>query len=104
MTLLLLWGHGVAALCFALLAGWQAEHWRDRVARAVAIACAAMAVWGGVTAWVGPAAPAAQLAESARNLAWLVFLHALLRRGGHALGRGARRRGVIGEGRDGRGQ
>lgn len=82
MTLLLLWGHGVAALCFALLAGWQAEHWRDRVARAVAIACAAMAVWGGVTAWVGPAAPAAQLAESARNLAWLVFLHALLRRGG----------------------
>ncbi|MEP6784385.1 MAG: XrtA/PEP-CTERM system histidine kinase PrsK [Sphingomonadales bacterium] len=82
MTQLLFWGHAIAALFFAALAAWQVDHWRDRVARAVAIACAAMAVWSGVTAWVGPAAPAAQLAESARNLAWLVFLHALLRRGG----------------------
>ncbi|MES2288856.1 MAG: XrtA/PEP-CTERM system histidine kinase PrsK [Pseudomonadota bacterium] len=82
MSALLLWGHVLAALLFAVLATWQVDHWRDRVARVVAVACVAMAVWAGVTAWVGPAAPAAQLGESARNLAWLVFLHALLRRGG----------------------
>lgn len=82
MILLLLWGHAIAALLFAVLAGWQVDRFRDPVARAVLTACAVMAVWAGITAWVGPAAPAAQLGESARNLAWLIFLHALLRRGG----------------------
>jgi putative PEP-CTERM system histidine kinase len=82
MSGLFVWSHALASVAFAILAAWQADRWRDRASRAVIVACLAMALWTGVTAVNGVAAPASQLAESVRNFAWLSFLYALLRRGG----------------------
>ncbi len=83
MTLLALaWSHALAALLFLAVAAWQLRRWRDRAARAVILACALTAVWAAATASLGVSAPASQVTESIRNLAWLSFLFALLRRGG----------------------
>ena len=84
MTALLAWPHAIAAVLFAALAVWQSVQWRDRAARALIAACAAMAAWALSTAAAGVEAPATQLAESIRNFAWLIFLHILLQRGGIA--------------------
>jgi len=78
----LVWSHALAALLFMAVATWQLRSWRDRAARAVILACALTAVWAAATSSLGLASPASQLAESIRNLAWLSFLFALLRRGG----------------------
>ena len=77
-----IWSHSLAALLFAGVGLWQAQHWQNRAARAVIVACMSMAVWAGTVAVTDVSAPIAQLGESMRNLAWLSFLYALLRRGG----------------------
>ena len=82
MSGVFVWSHALAAALFAAFAAWQRVSWRDRASRALIAACLAMALWTGVTAALGVAAPASQLAESIRNFAWLSFLYALLRRGG----------------------
>ncbi len=76
--------HTLAALLFVGLASWQADRWRDRAARAMICGCVAVALWATMVACLGVASPAAQLTESLRNLAWLSFLHILMRRGGSA--------------------
>jgi len=78
----LVWSHALAALLFMAVAAWQLPSWRDRAARAVILACALTAIWAAATSLLGLASPASQLTESIRNLAWLSFLFALLRRGG----------------------
>jgi putative PEP-CTERM system histidine kinase len=82
MLLLGAWAHWLATLLFAALAVSQVRNWRDRAGRALLIACIAMAAWTALASFRGVDAPVAQLAESARNFAWLVFLHILLQRGG----------------------
>lgn len=81
-ALALAWSHALAAVLFMGVAVWQAKHWRDRAARAVIVACALTGLWAAVTASAGVEAPVSQFAESVRNLAWLSFLYALLRRAG----------------------
>ena len=76
------WSHALAALLFMAVAAWQLGRWRDRAARAVILACALTAIWAAATSTLGVDAPASQVTESIRNLAWLSFLFALLRRGG----------------------
>ena len=73
------WCDALAALVFAGVGVWQGRRWRNAGARALAIACLAMALW--LTA-AATSAPAAGFAESVRNLAWLSFLYALLLRTG----------------------
>ncbi len=83
MTLLALaWSHVLAALLFMAVAACQLPRWRDRAARAVILACALTALWAAATSSLGVDAAASQLTESIRNLGWLSFLFALLRRGG----------------------
>ena len=81
-ALALAWSHALAAVLFMGVAVWQAKQWRDRAARTVIIACALTGVWAAVTASAGVETPSSQFTESIRNLAWLSFLYALLRRAG----------------------
>jgi putative PEP-CTERM system histidine kinase len=78
---LLLWTHALAALLFA---GLAVLAWRDRAAgrprRPLATALALTALWALAVAGIGGADLATRLAETLRNLAWLLFLFTLHRR------------------------
>ena len=77
---MILWGHALAALFFALLALGQ---WRggSGLPRRVLIAAQLLtALWGLAAAGIGTHDLATQLAETARDLAWLGFMFALARR------------------------
>ncbi len=84
---LILWGHALAALLFATaaLAVWR----RPRAGRrAFAAALVVTALWALAVAGIDPRDLSVRLAESLRNLAWIGFTFALLRRtraGGWAL-------------------
>ncbi|MDB5694682.1 MAG: histidine kinase [Sphingomonas bacterium] len=78
---LILWSHALAALLFAAatLAVWRRP--RDagpRVAFATALALSAL--WALAIAGIGPSDLATRVMEAVRNLAWLGFAFALVRR------------------------
>jgi len=79
---LILWSHALAALLFGALGVWALR--RDALpvpARPLALACALTALWSVAVAGIGGGDLATRLAEAVRNLAWLGFMLALLRRG-----------------------
>lgn len=78
-----LWSHLLAAALYGALTLWQLRNWkRDRRNSALVAAFAAMAVWCIFLALRGPYAPMAQLAESGRNLAFLLLLYGILENAG----------------------
>jgi putative PEP-CTERM system histidine kinase len=79
---LILWSHALAALLFGVLAVWALRRKALPVpARPLALACALTALWSVTVAGIGGADLATRMAEAVRNLAWLGFMLALLRRG-----------------------
>ncbi len=75
----ILWAHVVAAALYGALAVFQLRRWNgDPRNRPLLAAFAAMSVWTIFLALVGPYTFMAQLAESARNLAFLAFLYGLM--------------------------
>ncbi len=78
---LILWGHALAAFVFAALALAQLR--RPRGAwphRAFVVALLLTALWALAVAGIGARDVSARLAETARNVAWLGFMLALVRR------------------------
>ncbi len=80
-TALILWGHALAAFVFAALAvvqlrrpGGQWPH------RAFVVALLLSALWALAVAGIDARDVSARIAESARNIAWLAFMLALVRR------------------------
>ena len=74
-----LWSHLLAAALYGALAVWQLRLWRgDPLGRPLVVAFAALSVWTIFLALIGPHNLLAQLSESARNLAFLGFMHGLM--------------------------
>ncbi len=72
LDLLTLWSHSLAALLYAVLAGWT---WRQRRPRpGLATALALTALWALAVAGLGGGDGMTRLAETVRNLGWLAFL------------------------------
>src|SRR6185503_8307128 len=87
---LVLWGHVVAAALYGALAVFQLRRWNgDPRNRPLLAAFAAMSVWTIFLALVGPYTLMAQLAESARNLAFLAFIYGLMASAGGDAGKKA---------------
>lgn len=75
-----LWSHVLAAMLFGALALAQFRHWNgDPRNRPLAIAFAVVAGWAALIAMLGGQAMPAQVAEGARNLAFLAFMYGLMR-------------------------
>ena len=90
-ALLSFWTHVLAAALFTALACWKlADARRARGGVLLAGGLAATALWAWLVAVEGVAAPLSPVAETARNLVWLAFLHALMRPGAGERPRGAR--------------
>ncbi len=82
---MILWGHALAALLFGLLALSQIRHAADALPRLTfVLALGATALWALAVAGIGSTDLIAQLLESLRNLGWLSFMFALVRRDRHA--------------------
>ncbi len=82
-TMLATWGYLLAAVLFGVLALARARHWNDDPGnRPLAAAFAIVSVWALSLATLGAYSPLALLAEGGRNLAFLGFLYALLRKAG----------------------
>jgi putative PEP-CTERM system histidine kinase len=82
ILLVTVWGHGLAAFLFAVLAAWQLQRPQGGMQRRMlALAFAATSVWAAAVVVVGAGTPFARFAENGRNLAWLGFMLALLVRG-----------------------
>lgn len=80
LALAALWSHVLAAILFVVLALALARRWsRDARARPLAIAFAVVAVWAAALALLGGDSLVSRLAEAARNLAFLAFMHGLMR-------------------------
>ena len=74
-------GHALAALLFGILAVTEIRAGRrDRARYILAAACAATSLWAVTSAAWGPADLMTGHAETLRNVAWLGFMYALLRR------------------------
>jgi putative PEP-CTERM system histidine kinase len=77
----ILWGHALAALLFAGLALSQLRDRAVSVPRAAFVAALGMtALWTLAVAGIGSPDLTTRIAESLRNVAWLAFMLALLRR------------------------
>lgn len=78
---LILWAHALAALCFAAaaLTAWQRPH-ADWPRRAFAAALLISALWALAVAGIGARDLATRMVEALRNLGWLGFAFALVRR------------------------
>jgi putative PEP-CTERM system histidine kinase len=75
-----LWSHLAAAVLFGALALAQLRHWNgDRRNRPLAIAFAVVSGWAALMAMQSGQAMPAQIAEGARNLAFLAFMYGLMR-------------------------
>ncbi len=78
---MILWVHALAALLFALLALSEGRRAGSALPRlAFTLALAVTALWALAVAGIGAGDVATALAESLRNLAWLGFMFALVRR------------------------
>ena len=81
------WSSLAGAFACAVAGAWLFQRGEDRPGRDVALlALGASALWGVLTAAMGADSSAAALAETARNLAWLAFLHNLITGGGRLSG------------------
>ena len=77
----ILWGHALAALLFAVLALSQLRDRAVSLPRTAFVAALGMtALWTLAVAGIGSEDVTTKVAESLRNLAWLAFMFALLRR------------------------
>jgi len=77
----ILWGHALAALLFAVLALSQLRDGAVSVPRTAFVAALGItALWALAVAGIGNSDLTARVAESLRNIAWLAFMMALLRR------------------------
>ncbi|HYN45325.1 MAG TPA: XrtA/PEP-CTERM system histidine kinase PrsK [Allosphingosinicella sp.] len=82
-----LWSHLLAAALYGALAVFQLRRWNgDPLGRPLISAFAAMSVWTIFLALLGSYNLLAQLAESARNLAFLAFMYGLMTGAGEAGG------------------
>jgi putative PEP-CTERM system histidine kinase len=82
-----LWSHLLAAALYGALAVFQLRRWNgDPRNRPLISAFAAMSVWTIFLALLGSYNLLAQLAEAARNLAFLAFMHGLMTGAGEAGG------------------
>ena len=78
---IILWGHALAALLFAVLALSQLRDGAVSVPRTAFVAALGItALWALAVAGIGNPDLTARVAESLRNIAWLAFMMALLRR------------------------
>lgn len=86
VTDLAFWSGALAAAAFTSLAIWLHRRGEGRRAqdRALLAALLLTAGWSVAAALAGPASVAASLAETLRNLGWLVFLYTIVRRAGKA--------------------
>jgi putative PEP-CTERM system histidine kinase len=90
IAFLALWGHLIAAALYGALAVFQLRRWNgDPRNRPLLAAFASMAVWTIFLAMLGSYNLLAQLAESARNLAFLAFMYGLMTSAGDAHGKRA---------------
>lgn len=79
---LTVWVHAMAALVFGALALSQVRRAGAALPRmAFLVALAMTAFWGLAIAGIGADDPISWIAEAIRNIAWLVFMGALMRRG-----------------------
>lgn len=77
----ILWGHALAALLFAVLALSQLRDGAVSVPRAAFVAALGVtALWALAVAGIGSEDLTTRVAESLRNIAWLAFMMALLQR------------------------
>ncbi len=77
----ILWGHALAALLFAVLALSQLRDGAVSLPRTAFVAALGMtALWTLAVAGIGSQDVTTRVAESLRNLGWLAFMFALLRR------------------------
>src|SRR3546814_2039439 len=82
---LILWGHALAALLFAVLAVSQVRGAGSALPRLTfLIALGMTALWALAVAGIDAHELAPRVTESLRNLAWLAFMYALVRRGRRA--------------------
>ncbi len=80
MAALILTSHLIAAALYAALALHQLRRWHgDARHRPLVTAFAVMAIWSLFLGLLTPFAVATQLAESARNLAFLAFMYGIMR-------------------------
>jgi putative PEP-CTERM system histidine kinase len=78
---IILWSHALAALLFAVLALSQLRDGTVSVPRAAFVAALGItALWALAVAGIGYQDLTTRVAESVRNIAWLAFMMALLRR------------------------
>jgi putative PEP-CTERM system histidine kinase len=77
----ILWGHALAALLFAVLALSQLRDGAVSVPRTAFVAALGItALWALAVAGIGSQDLTTRVAENLRNIAWLAFMMALLRR------------------------
>ncbi|MFN3450610.1 MAG: XrtA/PEP-CTERM system histidine kinase PrsK, partial [Sphingorhabdus sp.] len=76
-----LWGHLIAGFAYTALAIWLIHQYagKNRAQAQLICAMALTAVWAYVATFVAPFSLLGQMAETARNLAWLGFMFYLLR-------------------------
>ena len=78
---MILWGHALAALLFGLLALSQIRHAADALPRLTfVLALGATALWALAVAGIGSVDLTTNLLEALRDLGWLGFMFALVRR------------------------
>jgi putative PEP-CTERM system histidine kinase len=78
---IILWGHALAALLFAVLALSQLRDGAVSVPRTAFVAALGItALWALAVAGIGSQDLTTRVAENLRNIAWLAFMMALLRR------------------------
>ncbi len=81
VAIIVLWSHALAALLFGALALSQVSRATAALPRfAFLVALTVTALWALAVAGIGAGDLISQLAESGRNIAWLAFMVALLRR------------------------
>lgn len=81
MATVILWGHAIAALLFAVLALSQLRAGAVSVPRTAFLAALGLtALWALAMAGIGSGDVVTRVAESLRNLGWFSFMFALLRR------------------------
>ena len=76
-ALIAFWSYGIAACLFASIILWRLRERLDHPGRLLVGAYFATAVWASVSAIRGPVDLVTIPAETIRNLAWIVLLHAI---------------------------